>query len=212
MAKKSVLIKTENQLSLPESQVTDEGVYQDRRKLLKQMGFIGAGSLLAGSAKADVFNLFGKDEKAQFATRPLEYKKAVDLDGNKVLTPEQKVITYNNFYEFGTKKSQPSENAQEFKVEPWKLKIGGEVEKPFAMDYDDLYKRFALEERIYRLRCVEAWSMVIPWIGFPLAEIIKHAKPTSKAKYVAFKTLYDPKQMPGTEKPLYRWWYRLPLC
>jgi len=86
---------------------------------------------------------------------------------------------------------------QGFKVDPWQLKISGEVEKPFTLDYDDLYSSFDLEERIYRLRCVEAWSMVVPWIGFSLADLVKRAKPTSKAKYLAFETLYDPKQMPG---------------
>jgi sulfoxide reductase catalytic subunit YedY len=107
------------------------------------------------------------------------------------------VVSHNNFYEFGAQKHQPAELSQGFKVNPWQLKISGEVENPLTLDYDDLYSSFDLEERIYRLRCVEAWSMVVPWIGFSLADLVKKAKPTSKAKYLAFETLHDPQQMPG---------------
>jgi len=180
-----------NNSKLTENDVTDEGIYQDRRRLLKSMGFIGASALLAPKASADWFS---KPDK-QFQTTPLDYKTSSPV--SDILTPENKVISHNNFYEFGTKKSDPVENAQDFRVDPWQLKIHGECEKPITLDYDDLFKRFSLQERIYRFRCVEAWSMVIPWIGFPLKELLKQVQPTSKAKYVAFKTLYDPEQMPG---------------
>jgi len=193
-----MLIKSIKKSDCKEHQVTDEAVYVNRRTLLKKMGFIGAGSLLASSAQADVFSLFGDDKSKQdqaFQTNALNFTK--DNANSEVLTPESKVISHNNFYEFGAQKHQPAELAQQFTVNPWQLRIDGEVDRPFTLDYDDLFSTFELKERIYRLRCVEAWSMVVPWIGFSLADLIKKAAPTSKAKYVAFKTLYDPEQMPG---------------
>lgn len=195
-----MLIKSPKSYSLTDNDVTDERIYIKRRDIIKKLGFLGAGSLLSSSVNATGFDLFGKEEKKIFEQRSLTYQKnANNTVGNssEILTPENKITTHNNFYEFGTKKQQPSELAQEFKVDPWQLKIHGEVEKPITLGYDDLFSAFSLEERIYRLRCVEAWSMVIPWIGFELGQILKKVKPTSKAKYVAFKTLYDPEQMPG---------------
>jgi len=193
-----MLIKTPKKHELKENTVTAENIYRDRRSLLKKMGFLGAGTLISSATQADVFDLFSKDEVKKFTTKPLTYTK--DKSGlDQVLTPENKVTTHNNFYEFGSKKNQPVELSQEFKVDPWQLKISGEVDKPFTLSYDDLFSQFPLEERIYRLRCVEAWSMVIPWLGFSLAQLLKKAQPNSRAKYVAFETLYDPKQMPGQE-------------
>lgn len=195
-----MLIKSYRKNHLTEADVTDEKVFTDRRKILKSMGFIGAGSLLANSASAGFLDFFtGSDEadsqqKAAGKVRPLEFSKA-EADGQH-LTSEDKVTSYNNFYEFGLSKSDPKANAQGFVTDPWKLEIGGEVDNPITLDLDDLYA-IGLEERIYRLRCVEAWSMVIPWIGFSLSELIKKASPNSKAKYVAFETLHDPQQMPG---------------
>ena len=113
------------------------------------------------------------------------------------LTPEDKVTGYNNFYEFGLDKADPAANAGSMKTNPWTLKIDGEVAKPLTLDYDALTTRFPLEERIYRMRCVEAWSMVIPWTGFPLHKLLSLVEPTSNAKYVAFQTLYAPDEMPG---------------
>lgn len=104
---------------------------------------------------------------------------------------------YNNYYEFGLDKADPAANAGTLKTEGWKIRIDGEVAKPLTLDMDDIYKHFALEERIYRMRCVEAWSMVVPWIGFELGKLLKMAEPTSKARYVAFQTIYDPDNMPG---------------
>ncbi|EEQ9295594.1 TPA: protein-methionine-sulfoxide reductase catalytic subunit MsrP, partial [Escherichia coli] len=106
---------------------------------------------------------------------------------------------YNNFYEFGLDKADPAANAGSLKTDPWTLKISGEVAKPLTLDHDDLTRRFPLEERIYRMRCVEAWSMVVPWIGFPLHKLLALAEPTSNAKYVAFETIYAPEQMPGQQ-------------
>tara|TARA_B110000881_G_scaffold98177_1_gene86342 strand:+ start:454 stop:1461 length:1008 start_codon:yes stop_codon:yes gene_type:complete len=191
-----MLIKTTTHSSCKEHQVTDEKVYFERRDMLKKMGFFGAGALLSGTAGASVFDIFSDDQPtAIFKQNALKYSPAGDYNGT--LTPEAKVVSHNNFYEFGAQKHQPAELSQGFKVNPWQLKISGEVENPLTLDYDDLYSSFDLEERIYRLRCVEAWSMVVPWIGFSLADLVKKAKPTSKAKYLAFETLHDPQQMPG---------------
>jgi sulfoxide reductase catalytic subunit YedY len=122
-------------------------------------------------------------------------------------TPFKDVTTYNNFYEFGTGKDDPAERAGSLKARPWTLSVEGECAKPKRWDVDELAKLAAIEERIYRMRCVEGWSMVIPWNGFPLAELIKRAEPTSKAKYVEFTTLMDPKQMPGQLLPVLEWPY-----
>ena len=191
-----MLIKKPKSYELKENKVTDEKIYQDRRSLLKKMGYLGAGTLLSSSAQAGVFDLFSKDEAKTFSTKSLTFAQDKNRD-EQILTPENKVNSHNNFYEFGTKKSQPLELSQGFKVDPWQLTISGEVDKPFTLSYDELFSQFPLEERIYRLRCVEAWSMVIPWLGFSLAQLLKKAQPNSRAKYVAFETLYDPKQMPG---------------
>lgn len=191
-----MLIKVKSASAATEQQVTDEQVYRSRRTLLKQMGFVGASALLSGHAQAGLFSTLKGKEKPAFKTQTLTFKKDNQATPDK-LTPESKVISHNNFYEFGTKKSDPKDNAQKLIVNPWQLSITGGVNKPLTLDYDDLLKSFPLEERIYRLRCVETWSMVIPWIGFPLASLLKKAKVTSKGKFVKFTTLNDPKQMPG---------------
>ena len=188
------MIKIKRSYDLSENQVTDESVYNNRRQFIKQMGFVGAGALLSSDLlAAKIAHAKSADE---FNRKPLIYSASVNKSLDK-LTPENKVITHNNFYEFGAQKDQPAKLAKDFNPDPWQLKISGECEKPYTLDYQDLFTKFAIEERIYRLRCVEAWSMVIPWQGFELANLIKKAMPTSKAKYVAFKTLYDPKRMPG---------------
>jgi sulfoxide reductase catalytic subunit YedY len=123
------------------------------------------------------------------------------------LTPYKDVTTYNNYYEFGTEKEDPAEYAVDFKTRPWSIAVAGECNKPGTYDLDDFIKPYALEERIYRLRCVEAWSMVIPWVGIPLASVIKRLEPTSRAKYVEFTTLYDPRRMPGQQRAVLDWPY-----
>lgn len=191
-----MLIKTSQKFQIKESEVTPESVYLNRRQLIKGMGFLGASTLLANSTSANALDWFSKKEPTKFKTSSLNYKQDSNVEGLK-LTPESKIISHNNFYEFGAKKNQPAELSQAFKVNPWQLKIYGECDKPITLDYDDLTSMFTLEERIYRLRCVEAWSMVVPWVGFSLASLLTKVVPNSSAKYVVFETLHDPKQMPG---------------
>ncbi|KGJ96230.1 protein-methionine-sulfoxide reductase catalytic subunit MsrP [Colwellia psychrerythraea] len=193
-----MLIKTPKSYHLKESEITPENVFLNRRELLKGMGFLGAGALFATASANANAGWFSKEEATKFKTIPLKY--TADANTAKlILTPESKVTTHNNFYEFGAQKNQPAELSQNFEVNPWQLTISGECDNPITLDYDDLTSMFALEERIYRLRCVEAWSMVVPWIGFSLADLLKKVAPNSSAKYVVFETLHDPKQMPGQD-------------
>ncbi|WP_421327795.1 protein-methionine-sulfoxide reductase catalytic subunit MsrP [Aeromonas veronii] len=195
-----MLIKRRTAHPLTEQDVTPEAVYQDRRLILKGLG-LGAATL-AFSTQAGVLDLLrGKEDAPQLATKPLNSQPA-ERPANLVLTPEEKATSYNNFYELGTDKSDPARNGHYLKPEPWTLKVEGEVAKPFTLDVWDLINKSELEERIYRLRCVEAWSMVLPWNGISLAEIIRRAEPTSRAKFVAFETLFDPKQLPGQASSL----------
>jgi sulfoxide reductase catalytic subunit YedY len=122
-------------------------------------------------------------------------KKSSYNVGDEKITPLEEITHYNNFYEFGTDKEDPAKNAQNFRTSPWTLKVEGEVAKPMTFDHDALFKIAPLEERIYRHRCVEAWSIVVPWIGFSLSALLKQVEPTAKAKYVAFESYYDSKQM-----------------
>lgn len=128
-------------------------------------------------------------------------------DVSDAVTPWETATTYNNFYELGTDKSDPAENANYLKPRPWTVKIDGEVRKPQTVDIDTLQSWFPLEDRIYRMRCVEGWSMVMPWLGFPLAALIRRMEPTSKARYVRFETLLDPEQMPGQRRQILYWPY-----
>lgn len=190
-----MLIKRRAPHHLTEQDVTPEAVYQDRRLILKGLG-LGAATL-AFPTQAGVLDLLrGKEDAPLLATKPLNSKQA-QRPTDLVLTPEEKATSYNNFYELGTDKSDPARNGHYLKPEPWTLKVEGEVAKPFTLDVWDLINKTELEERIYRLRCVEAWSMVLPWNGISLAELIRRAEPTSRAKFVAFETLFDPKQLPG---------------
>ena len=190
-----MLIKRRSSHHPTEQDVTPEAVYQDRRLILKGLG-LGAATL-AFPAQAGVLDLFSADKPAPAAsTRPLNIRAAARPEG-VILTPEEKATTHNNFYELGTDKGDPARNAHYLKPEPWQLLVEGEVAKPFTLDVWDLINKTELEERIYRLRCVEAWSMVLPWSGISLAELIRRAEPTSRAKFVAFETLYDPEQLPG---------------
>ena len=166
---------------LPYSQVTPKRVYVNRRR------FLGAAPIALGA-------LLGS-RAAQATTKLAGVTKSSYTVDDKV-TPLDVITHYNNFYEFGTDKEDPSRNAQNFRTSPWMVKVEGEVAKPKILDLDALMKLAPLEERIYRHRCVEAWSIVVPWIGYPLNALLKEVEPTSKAKFVAFESYYDRKQMP----------------
>ena len=191
---------------IPESEVTDHAVYLKRREFMKGSGAaLLAGSLgLSASAYSSMRAIARPEEPVDYTKRApkwLQDKLAATVPGeiatDEKLTPFPYVEQYNNFYEFGTGKDDPYQNAQDFKTDPWNVEISGHAEVTGKFALEDILKPHDLEERIYRLRCVEAWSMVVPWIGFPLGDLIKRFKPTSKAKYVKFKTLYAPKQMSG---------------
>ncbi|HCX6150338.1 TPA: protein-methionine-sulfoxide reductase catalytic subunit MsrP [Escherichia coli] len=186
---------------LKESDVTAESVFfMTRRQVLKALGISAAALSLPHAAHADLLSWFkGNDRPPAPAGKPLEFSKPAAWQNDLPLTPADKVSGYNNFYEFGLDKADPAANAGSLKTDPWTLKISGEVAKPLTLDHDDLTRRFPLEERIYRMRCVEAWSMVVPWIGFPLHKLLALAEPTSNAKYVAFETIYAPEQMSGQQ-------------
>ncbi len=184
---------------LTESDVTPEAIFnQQRRKLMKTLGLGAAAAALPQAAHADLLSWFkGNDRPPAPAGRALDFSKPEAYQADLTLTPEDKVTGYNNFYEFGLDKADPAANAGSLKTEDWKVRIDGEVAKPLTLDMDDIFKRFPMEQRIYRMRCVEAWSMVVPWIGFQLSKLIQAAEPTSNARFVAFKTVYAPDQMPG---------------
>jgi sulfoxide reductase catalytic subunit YedY len=212
-----MLIKVKQPHEIPSSEITPESVYRGRRAFLKGAGLAGAGLLtgpvLGQEAATDpaapldnspeALNLASKPQwlTAQVAARKPAPKEGM-FTTDEMLTPFQDVTTYNNFYEFGTDKGDPSRNARGFKVDPWTVEVTGAVGKPGTYTLEDILKPHALEERIYRLRCVEAWSMVIPWVGFPLGDLIKRFEPTSDAKFVEFITLVDKDQMPGQRSRL----------
>lgn len=169
--------------------VTPKELYLNRRQIMQGIGagFLGGGLLVAASLQAEAASPYDTDEK---------------------LTPKEHVTSYNNFYEFGTGKEEPAINARGFKTTPWSISVGGECNKPATIGYEDLLKFYKPEERIYRLRCVEGWSMVIPWLGIPLAEVLKRFEPNSRAKFVAFETLHDPERMPGQKDTVLNWPYQ----
>ncbi|MDU2847650.1 protein-methionine-sulfoxide reductase catalytic subunit MsrP [Citrobacter sp.] len=182
-----------------EADVTDESAFfMQRRQVLKALGISAAALSFPLSAQADLLSWFkGNDRPPAPAGKPLDFSKPAAWQNSLPLTPADKVSGYNNFYEFGLDKADPAANAGSLKTDPWTLKISGEVAKPLTLDHDALTARFPLEERIYRMRCVEAWSMVVPWIGFPLHKLLAQVESTSNAKYVAFETIYAPDEMPG---------------
>jgi len=174
---------------IPYSEITPKRLYLNRRKFLAEAA--AAGAVAAGAGVLDLLS-----PRVAMATTRLNNLVKSPFSTTEPQTPYKDVTHYNNFYEFGTDKGDPAEYAQNFRTSPWTVEVSGEVEKPHSYSLDELMKLAPLEERIYRHRCVEAWSIVVPWIGYSLVEIIKRAQPTSKAKFVAFQSLYDPKQMP----------------
>ena len=178
------------------SEITPRGVYLRRRELIRAAA---AGAALAG-AGAPAFAQ-GDPAAQKLQTRPSP------LSTMERATPYKDVTTYNNFYEFGTEKDDPVQYAQRLRVRPWTVSVEGEVAKPRVFDIEELLKLAPLEERVYRMRCVEGWSMVIPWAGYSLSELIRRVEPTGNAKFVEFVTLGDKEQMPGLHNPVLAWPY-----
>jgi methionine sulfoxide reductase catalytic subunit len=187
------------QLDPPSSDISDEKFYLDRRAFIAAAGALGAGAVASG--------VFSSVAGAQRAQEPQAVGKPFGLQPDDKPTPWEDVTTYNNFYEFGTDKGDPSQAAGNFKTKPWTVRVDGLVEKAADFQLEDFLKPSAVEDRIYRHRCVEGWSMVVPWRGIPLADVIKRAAPTSRAKFVEFTTLMDPKQMPGERYNVLTWPY-----
>ena len=197
-----MLIKrSPNGIDLPfSSEITPQEVYEARRKFIKQMA-LGA---VAGSALWEMAN---REAFAQAPATKLAAKLNPSYSVLEKQTPFKDASSYNNYYEFGTDKAEPAVNAHTLKTRPWTVSIEGEIKKPMTLDIDSLLKLAPLEERVYRLRCVEGWSMVIPWVGFSLSELIKKVEPTGNARYVEFVTLADPRQMPGIRSRVLEWPY-----
>ena len=185
------------------SEITPKQQYLNRREFIRAT---------TGTAMAVAAGAIGGEAMLQAAPpaahgRKLENIKKSPLSTDEKANSWEQITTYNNYYEFGTDKDSPAMLSRSFKSEPWTVVVDGECNKKATWNLEDILKGQTLEDRIYRHRCVEAWSMVIPWVGFPLADFIKKCEPTGKAKYVEFTTLYDPKQMPGVRQPVLRWPY-----
>lgn len=187
---------------IPYSEVTPRDLYMNRRKFLAAMGLAGA----AASSALGLKGLLSPATTAWADTQIPGVQKS-PLSTTEKVTPMKDVTHYNNYYEFSTDKEGPADLAKNFRTRPWMVTIDGDVEKKQKWDVDSILKFAAPEERIYRHRCVEGWSIVVPWIGFSLSELIKQAKPTSKAKYVEFTTIYDPTQMIGQRRDVLQWPY-----
>ncbi len=176
---------------LTSADITPKSVYFNRRQILRAMGLAGA-----AFAGGKLLSHFAFPPAAVEAGTKLNVASRSPLSTTEKMNSFEDVTHYNNFYEFGTDKSDPSKNAQKFRTSPWTVSVEGEVKKPAKYSMDDILKLAPLEERIYRHRCVEGWSIVVPWIGYSLSTILKLSEPTEKAKFVAFQSLYDPSQMP----------------
>ncbi|HUS18695.1 MAG TPA: protein-methionine-sulfoxide reductase catalytic subunit MsrP [Terriglobales bacterium] len=187
---------------IPYSEVTPHDLYLSRRKFIAAAGVAGLG-LAAGQVIPEILD----PQVVAEAGSKLQFKKSDLSTHGEALTPMKDVTTYNNFYEFGTNKDEPAKNAGTLRPSPWTVVVDGLVKKTQKLDINTILKISPLEERVYRMRCVEGWSMVIPWIGIPLNALLKSVEPTPKARYVAFRTLLDPNQMPGQRREVLEWPY-----
>src|ERR1700739_3040959 len=195
-----MLIK--KQCEIPSSEITSRSLYLNRRKFL-------AGAALAGAAVATgaAFERLATPSLVATANAKIDGIQKSSFSTTEKETPYKDVTNYNNCYEFSTDKYEPAGLSKDFKTRPWAVTIDGDVKKKQVLDVDTIMRMAAPEERIYRHRCVEGWSIVVPWVGFSLSELIKRAEPLGKAKYVEFTTLYDPKQMPGQRTAVLQWPY-----
>lgn len=202
-----MLLKFKKKTDIPSSEITPQHIYLSRRQFMSGVAAATAAAALAGCAS-------GAEQTAPQGSAPSEDVSEVNTSVNTTtdelgdeLTSFQDIVSYNNYYEFSTNKEAVAPLSKEFVTTPWQVEVTGLVNKPGVYDIDDLKSKFDPEERIYRLRCVEAWSMVIPWLGFPLAKLLNEVEPTSAAQFVRFETLYDPEQMPGQNSRFYSWPY-----
>ncbi len=200
------------------SEITDEEIWRRRREFLKAAAAAGVGAGLGGLAglagamsdrpDPDAARRSEQASGPKVQARAIDNLKKTGVGAGLQPTEYKDFTTYNNFYELGTGKTAPAENAHHLQPRPWSIRVDGECERPGEIGIEDLLSGFTQEERIYRLRCVEAWAMVVPWVGFPLGDLLKRFQPTSKAQFVAFETLFDPKQMPGQQRSVLDWPYR----
>lgn len=208
----NVIIRPEWQI--PERLVTPEKVYRNRRRFLRELGFSGAGVMFAGLMGCSKQDAISGEASAKAAgpspyAKGYPYARNPEFDPKNVRLSEEKYATsYNNFYEFSTTKTRVKQLTGKFEISPWEIEIGGLVEKPMKLSMDELIASMPLEERVYRFRCVEAWSMIVPWTGFPFSKLIEKVSPKPEAKFVRFVTFMRPEQAPGfAELPNYPWPY-----
>jgi len=187
-------------VEIKSSEITPESLYLSRREFIKSLGIVGLSSMFLAACKGE------SSESVQIDEKGLKVQSQADELGDPV-TPYEAITNYNNYYEFTTDKEGVARMAKDFPTDPWTIEVSGLVAKPKKFAIDDLVRRFDQEERVYRLRCVEAWSMVIPWMGFPLAKLLKEVEPSGKARYVRFEAIYSPDQMPGQRNRWYEWPY-----
>ena len=177
-------------------EITSESNYLNRRQFMRAAGLAAGAGLVASALPRGVLA-----DARELETVPGPFST------DEAPNSWEDITTYNNFYEFGTGKEDPYRNARDFQPRPWSVKVGGACARPGIYDYEDIVGPHTLEDRVYRHRCVEAWSMVVPWVGFPLGDLLQRFEPTSDAKYVRFKTLFDPERMPGQRRAVLRWPY-----
>ena len=193
----AVMKINKNKIDIPSSEITSESAYINRRKLIQSVGLFSLGLGLTESS-------LGQIQETQL----LKTMRNEKFSTTEAPNSYSDITTYNNFYEFGMQKSDPYMNSGMFEPEPWSVEVSGQVNLTGTFDLEDLIDFNKLEERIYRLRCVEAWSMVVPWVGIPLSSIIKRFEPLSSAKYVSFETVFRPEEMPGQKRRILRWPYK----
>ncbi|MGA7160471.1 MAG: protein-methionine-sulfoxide reductase catalytic subunit MsrP [Bacteroidota bacterium] len=194
-----MLIKRKDDIA--SSEITAEALYHDRRKFMRNAALVVAGAAASVALPKNVSSVFAQDAKSWKPTNPSTF------DTTEEITPYKDITSYNNFYEFGVDKDDPARYAGSLITEPWSVAVEGYVKKPAVYHLEDILKKETKEDRIYRHRCVEGWSMVIPWLGFPLSNFLKNVEPTSKAKYVAFETKFAPEEMPGQQTRVLEWPY-----
>ena len=203
-----MIIKKPPHTVIKSSEITPRHVFENRRKFMTGAGLAGLGAIAGGTLSG---LMMPGEASAATGLAPLNAvgndKYTLAAIGEEMATDKAVATTYNNFYEFGTSKTDPSENATDFQPLPWTVTVDGAVENPGTYDLGDLINPYQLEDRVYRFRCVEAWSMVVPWVGIPLGDVIRRLGPTSKAKYVAFETLFDADRMSGQNRRPIPWPY-----